>query len=1081
MRLTPAAGVPCLSVAIIVAALAAQAVLTRPASGLTVPPGFVVENAFPGVTFDDAPVQVVFLPDGRRFVVEQRGVVWVMTQGGAKLATPFIDLSLKVLGFGGRGMLGVVLDPDFATNRWVYFAYTVDPDSDGVDTTYEAFSRIERYRASAVNPDVADLSTRQVLIGPDWPSGIPMPDFYHTIGALRFAPDKSLLVASGDGAHFDIADSGGVDQDQFVHGRASPDEDIGSFRSLSLNSLGGKILRLDKETGLGLPSNPFWDGNPASARSRVWVYGVRNPYRFALRPGTGSTDASLGEPGTLYIGDTGWNTYESVHLAQHGGLNMGWPCQEGPAPQTIYQGIQATAAGNTNVLCEALPSGENPIPPTPPLVWWHHGNGALSFPSGWSGHSGIGGVFHAGSTYPEPYAGSYFVADFSDGWIRWVKVDSLDHVIGAGDFISAADGPVDIEWDPASGDLYYASYFTHQVRRIRYVLGGEPRSVSFRADSANGAGHYPVPGAGSPWKDLVEGHDLTLRSSDGDATSGWQGNGTVASPYRLGLDGVNDCATIPAESINELQAPAAASVVMWVKTGPDVARAQYLLEWFAAFAMPFPGMTLAISDGNLRVFLNPWVDVASIATNTWYQVAMTKEAGSVRVYVNGEFVYSGADPNLGGQVSEMVLGASTYRGPGVYGDFFGGAIAQFGVWPVALSAGEILASFQSSQSMFFRTDPKVVHVRADSASGTGPYPVPGAASPWRDQIVGYDAALVGFNGDGASGWQGAGTVLSPYRLRFDGVNDHVTIPAAGVPELRSPVAVTAALWIKTGLDVATPQYLLEWLSSYGGAFPGMTMAIRDGMFRVFLNPWVDVAPVAPDTWYYVTVAKDASGTRAYLNEFKRFSGSSANLGGQVSEIVLGASTFRGPGTYGEFFSGSIAQVRIWQRALLDPEVQEAFHESESLYIAPPPVADRVVGVRADSANGSGPYPIPGSASPWRDLVGAHDVTLYRFDSNAGSGWEGNGVLGSPYRLHFDGLNDRATIPADSVTELQAPTAATAALWFQTGSNVTIPQYLFEWVAQYAAPFPGMSLAIGNGNLRVFLNPWVAVAPVQPDT
>ena len=48
----------------------------RMASAVSVPPGFVVENAFPDQTFLQ-PVQVVFLPDGRTLVVEQRGKVWV--------------------------------------------------------------------------------------------------------------------------------------------------------------------------------------------------------------------------------------------------------------------------------------------------------------------------------------------------------------------------------------------------------------------------------------------------------------------------------------------------------------------------------------------------------------------------------------------------------------------------------------------------------------------------------------------------------------------------------------------------------------------------------------------------------------------------------------------------------------------------------------------------------------------------------------------------------------------------------------------------------------------------------------------
>ena len=428
--------------------------VASPAHAVVPPAGFVVENAFPSATFIQ-PVQIVFMPDDRKLVVQQGGIVWVMTAAGVQLPTPFIDLSTKVLDLEGLGLLGVALDPDFTTNRWVYFAYTVDPDSEATDFFKEAYGRIERYQVDATDANVIDLSTRQVLIGIDWPSGIPCPDIYHTIGALRFGPDKSLLASSGEAAHFAFTDAGGQDPDQFLPGRADPSQDIGAFRSLSLNSLGGKILRLDKETGQGLPSNPYWDGNPVSPRSRVWVYGVRNPYRFVVRPGTGNTDPSAGDPGVLYIGDTGWNTYESIRVARVGGVNMGWPCREGPLSQPLYEAVTSTAYPDDNVLCSASPNPENPTAATTPLLWWHHMDGSLSYPLGWTGRSTTGGTFHQGSSYPAPFAGAYFCSDFTDGWIRYVQVNGADQVVASGDFVSDALGPVDLEWNPATGDLFY--------------------------------------------------------------------------------------------------------------------------------------------------------------------------------------------------------------------------------------------------------------------------------------------------------------------------------------------------------------------------------------------------------------------------------------------------------------------------------------------------------------------------------------------------------------------------------------------------------------------------------------------------
>src|SRR6185503_13125680 len=96
----------------------------------------------------------------------------------------------------------------------------------------------------------------------------------------------------------------------FTAGRTDAFENIGAFRAQSLTSLAGKVLRINPVDGTGYPSNPYWDGNPLSKRSRIWVYGLRNPFRIQVRPGTGNASPTAGDPGTLYIGDVGWNTWE---------------------------------------------------------------------------------------------------------------------------------------------------------------------------------------------------------------------------------------------------------------------------------------------------------------------------------------------------------------------------------------------------------------------------------------------------------------------------------------------------------------------------------------------------------------------------------------------------------------------------------------------------------------------------------------------------------------------------------------------------------------------------------------------------
>ena len=117
------------------------------------PPGFFVEDAGGGAY--DTPVDVAFAPDGRMFVAEKRGMVWVV-RDGERLAAPFIDLRTEVLSHHDRGLLGITLDPAFAENGRVYLVYTVDRNGTGDYPRTDVFARLVRYTASAADPDRAD-------------------------------------------------------------------------------------------------------------------------------------------------------------------------------------------------------------------------------------------------------------------------------------------------------------------------------------------------------------------------------------------------------------------------------------------------------------------------------------------------------------------------------------------------------------------------------------------------------------------------------------------------------------------------------------------------------------------------------------------------------------------------------------------------------------------------------------------------------------------------------------------------------------------------------------------------------------
>jgi glucose/arabinose dehydrogenase len=454
--------------------------LASAAAAQVAPTGFTVDNPFPGVVFIQ-PVQIVFLPDGRHLVAEKSGRVELLFADGTIHTSPFAFIRSDVLSFNDRGFLSLAIDPDFDEDPWVYLLYVADPDADGFDDEEDTFARLTRFQVSAVNPNGVDYTTREVILGQTWSEGPPVLHTSHSVGTLRFADDGSLLLSVGDGARWENMDVGGQDPDAFGPGLTDPAEDIGAFRSRSLNSLAGKILRIDKDTGHGLPSNPFYDGDPTSKRSKVWTYGLRNGFRFALEPDTGSLDPADGDPGTIFVGDVGWATYEEIHRVPNGGRNLGWPCREGPVATTLYSTVGWTAAGNDSILCGEPLNDENPSPNLAPQLWWHHVDPALSHPSGWRGHSVTGGVFYEEGDYPASYHGAYFVSDFVDDWIVVMTFDETGQLDTVDPFISAAGGVVDMEIHPVTGDLWYIRYFDEEFRRVSYepvvdVLGDGPVS-----------------------------------------------------------------------------------------------------------------------------------------------------------------------------------------------------------------------------------------------------------------------------------------------------------------------------------------------------------------------------------------------------------------------------------------------------------------------------------------------------------------------------------------------------------------------------------------------------------------------------
>jgi len=509
---------------------------------LALPPNFLEQTV--ADNWNQA-VGLSFASDGRMFVWEKGGLVWNV-ENGVRNALPLIDISEEVGDWRDYGLLGFAIDPNFYANGYIYLLYVVDYhhlvnfgagfyDPQANEFYRDTIARLTRYTCNIGDGfRSVDYGSRLVLIGESMGSGLPICHQSHGIGTVLFGEDGTLLLSCGDAASYESVDTGtptsGSSNTCLSDGIITPKEDVGAFRAQLVDSLDGKILRLDAATGNGVPSNPFYSAAaPRSARSRVWALGVRNPFRMTVRPGTGNSDASAGDPGTLYVGDVGWYTWEDLQVCKNGAVNFGWPMFEGLTPMGGYFFTDVPNLDAPNPLFGTTPPGQglctqeyfffrdliiqdtldpspsfpNPCDPsqqipatvdrfvhTRPAVDWGHGGPArtgiyvgddaaeidVGTPGSpvegpqFAGNSSTGGVWYTGSDFPPDYYDTYFHAEFGAQWIRNFVFDGNDNPVEIRNFaIEGTGSVVALATDPVNGGLYYIAYDAAGCCNVRYI------------------------------------------------------------------------------------------------------------------------------------------------------------------------------------------------------------------------------------------------------------------------------------------------------------------------------------------------------------------------------------------------------------------------------------------------------------------------------------------------------------------------------------------------------------------------------------------------------------------------------------
>jgi len=480
---------PALILFIFLLALLPRPTLAADIHPFTLPDGFTADilarDLGPATSF-------AFRPDGSILIARKHGSVKVYRDGKI-LEAPFIDISGELSNYGDRGLMGIAVHPDFPAKPYVYLAYAYEPgEAKGHAESGARSARVIRVESDPRNPDKARDGSTVVLLGAngtpehmgdldrgDRPpyscmaDGQPVVDCLpvdgpsHTVDGLVFGPDGALYVSAGDGT-------------------LQPDLNA---RAQNVDSLAGKILRINPLTGGGYADNPFYDGDPNSNRAKVYALGLRNPYRFTFDPA-----------GQLVVGDVGGERWEEINRGDPG-ANFGWPCLEGALPNS------------GDPACAAVLSGATATTPA-----WH----SYAHADGYS--AAIGGDFYTGDKYPAAYQGAYFFADHNHAALLYLPA-------GAGgdeqaqEFATNVIAPVQISMGP-DGNLYVLSFVDGTLSRIRYTGdGSEPApaptpaaaDITAAADFAEDPAKNPTvrilaPEDGSKW---AESTDVELR---GEAT-----------------------------------------------------------------------------------------------------------------------------------------------------------------------------------------------------------------------------------------------------------------------------------------------------------------------------------------------------------------------------------------------------------------------------------------------------------------------------------------------------------------------------------------------------------------------------------
>ena len=382
--------------ALAVGALALAIGLVSPAAAPAAPAGYAETNVAVGLA---EPTAIGFLPDGGLLVAEKGGALKLVRSGNVSTLRTFAVCTDKSM-----GLLGVLVDPAFASNGFVYVYRTRPPGSNPANCG-SATDRVNEVVRIRLAGDTVVPGSEQAIF-----TGIRTDNGQHNGGTLRIGADGKLYVSTGDTGLGDFpAGPPGTSTNPFA-------QDLGE--------LPGKILRLNLD-GSPAAGNPF--AATPGARPEVFAYGFRNPFRFGVDP----------ETGRLWVGDVGQLKWEELNVV-------------GPGRQLRLARLRGQRGQRLLPAARARRAGVRVRPERGRHARARRSPEARSRPA----RTGRTAASTSSATMPPTACTTRRRTPPATAWRRPPAV-----------FVDGADGPVEIAFGPDAA-LYYVAIKVGQVRRV---------------------------------------------------------------------------------------------------------------------------------------------------------------------------------------------------------------------------------------------------------------------------------------------------------------------------------------------------------------------------------------------------------------------------------------------------------------------------------------------------------------------------------------------------------------------------------------------------------------------------------------